>query len=214
MQAPDKIWTIKSASGHDLTIKQFPTVDYQQSYDEMLSFTQGRSADTPDQIWLLQHPPVYTQGTSSTLMPLVSSTIPVIKTDRGGQITYHGPGQIVMYPLLNIKRFGLGVKSLVSRLEQSVIDVLAKYDLTAERRQNAPGIYLDQSKIGALGLRIRNGCSYHGLSFNVDMDLTPFSNIDPCGFQGLEVTQLSAYHADIQFEKVERLLIEKFSALI
>lgn len=171
------------------------------------------------EIWLLQHPPVYTQGTSCQQVTLLPSGIPVVKSDRGGQITYHGPGQIVMYPLLNLRDLGLGVKNLVYCLEQAVIDVLARYGVTASRRENAPGVYVQDAKIAALGLRVKQGFSYHGLSFNYAMDLTPFANIDPCGFKGLQVTQFkdlvsadlfaSTCHDEFAYE-----LAEQFKALL
>jgi len=156
----------------------------------MMAFANDRNEHQPDQIWVLQHPPTYTQGTGCSLDTLLPSDIPLLKTDRGGQITYHGPGQIVVYPMLALKQYGIGVKSLVLKLEQCMIDPLNEIGINAQRRQDAPGVYVDEAKIGALGLRIRKGTSYHGLSLNVDMDLSPFNNIDPCGYQGLQVTQV------------------------
>ena len=167
-------FTLSSASGHEVQVSVFGLCDYQTVYEAMSSYAAEREEADADQIWLVQHFPVYTQGTACTQETLLPSDIPVVKTDRGGQITYHGPGQIVMYPLLRLKRFGLGVKSLVTHLEQSVIDTLKGYEIKAERREDAPGVYVEQAKIAALGLRIRRGNSYHGLSFNLDMDLSPF----------------------------------------
>jgi len=180
----------------------------------MMAYAAERRPGDADQIWLLEHPKVYTQGTACDLDTFVPSEIPVVKTDRGGQITYHGPGQIVMYPLLHLKNHELGVKALVRKLEQCAIDVLAAQGLGAERREDAPGVYIDQAKIAALGLRIRRGNSYHGLSLNVDMDLTPFSNIDPCGYQGLQVTQVSQFDIKVGVLEVGKLLAERFVGLL
>jgi len=167
-------------------------VEYALSHQRMLGFTHTRDATTEDEFWVLSHPAVYTQGTSCVAQPRPSdSTIPVIKTDRGGQITYHGPGQLIVYLLLDIKRLGIGPKRLVRQIEAAIIDLLGQYEVVAEVRDGAPGVYVDQQKIAALGLRIRNGRTYHGLSLNIDMDLRPFDNIDPCGYAGLQVTQLS-----------------------
>ena len=149
-------------------------VEYQPTFQAMQDFTAQRGPDTPDEIWLLQHPPVYTQGLAGKPEHLLrTSEIPVVKIDRGGQITYHGPGQIVAYILLDLKRHGIGVKELVRRMEQAVIDLLAVHGVVAARRDKAPGVYVNDAKIAALGLRIRNNCSYHGLCLNVDMDLSP-----------------------------------------
>ncbi len=164
---------------------------YQPIWHAMQAFTEQRQADTPDQIWLLQHTPVYTLGLAGKREHLLNTgPIPVLAIDRGGQVTYHGPGQWIAYVLLDLKRRGWGVKHLVSSLEQSVIDLLAAHGVHAVRRDKAPGVYVKQRKIAALGLRVRRGCSYHGLSLNVNMDLSPFQGINPCGYQGLEVTQL------------------------
>jgi lipoyl(octanoyl) transferase len=168
-------------------------VDYAPTWQAMQDFTATRGPDTPDELWLLEHPPVYTLGLAGRPEHLLrQSGIPLVKIDRGGQITYHGPGQIVVYLLLDLKRRGIGVKELVRRMEQAVIDLLAEYGVTAERRDKAPGVYVGEAKIAALGLRIKNGCCYHGLSLNVDMDLAPFRNINPCGYEGLAVTQCRA----------------------
>lgn len=165
-------------------------VDYQQAWDAMKSFTAERNAKTRDEIWLLQHPPTFTQGQAGKPEHLLDAhNIPVVKIDRGGQVTYHGPGQIVMYVLLDLRRWKLNVRKLVRLMERSAIDLLAEYGVQAEGREDAPGVYVDDAKIAALGLKIKNGCCYHGLSFNVDMDLAPFGYINPCGYQGLRVTQ-------------------------
>jgi lipoyl(octanoyl) transferase len=158
----------------------------------MRDFTAARNAETADEIWLCQHPPVFTQGLAGKPEHLLRHIgIPVVKVDRGGQITYHGPGQLVAYLLLDLKRNGLTVKGLVSLMEQAVIDLLAEHGVAAERRSGAPGVYVRGAKIAALGLKIKNGCSYHGLSLNVAMDLTPFSAINPCGYEDLAVTQMA-----------------------
>lgn len=165
-------------------------VEYQSTWDAMKQFTAARTPDTRDEIWLLQHPPVYTQGLAGKPEHLLNSgNIPVIKIDRGGQITYHGPGQIIAYCLFDMRRWKIGVRELVRVMERAVIDLLAEFNVVAEGREDAPGVYVDNAKIAALGLKIKNGYCYHGLSFNVNMDLTPFNNINPCGYAGLRVTQ-------------------------
>ena len=160
----------------------------------MQDFTATRDAATPDELWLLQHPPVYTLGQAGKPEHLIRPTeIPLVKIDRGGQITYHGPGQVVGYLLLDLHRRHLKVREMVHQLEQALIDCLADYGLDARRKDGAPGVYIDGAKIAALGLRVRNGCSYHGLSLNVDMDLTPFTWINPCGYSGLQTIQLKDF---------------------
>lgn len=171
-------------------VRRLGQADYETVWREMQDFVARRGETTPDELWLLQHPPVYTRGLSCSMNPLRPSAVPVVQTDRGGQITYHGPGQLIAYPLIDLRRRGIGVKQLVTLLEQSVIDLLGTHGIEGKRRDKAPGVYVDGRKIAALGVRIRRGCSYHGLSLNVDMDLTPFTDIDPCGFEDLEVTQL------------------------
>ncbi len=164
---------------------------YLPVWHAMRAFTEQRGADTPDQLHLLQHPPVYTLGLAGKPEHVLNAgEIPVLSVDRGGQVTYHGPGQWVAYVLLDLQRRHWGVKQLVSSLEQSVIDLLAAQGISAERRDRAPGVYVNGRKIAALGLRVRRGCCYHGLSLNADMDLTPFQGINPCGYAGLAVTQL------------------------
>ena len=171
-------------------VKSLGLVEYQPTWDAMKQFTADRTSTTRDEIWLVQHSPVYTQGLAGKPEHLLHSTdIPVIKIDRGGQITYHGPGQIVAYLLLDMRRWKLGVRELVRLMEQAAIDVLAEFGINAQSRDNAPGVYVGEAKIAALGLKIKNGYCYHGLAFNVDMDLTPFANINPCGYVGLRVTQ-------------------------
>jgi len=175
----------------EVLLHRLGRVDYEPTWRAMQAFTSARAAGAADELWLLEHPPVYTLGVAGRAehLPRVANGIPVVRTDRGGQITYHGPGQIVLYTLLDLRRRGLAVRPLVRLLELSVIDVLAAYGVAAAARVEAPGVYVAGAKIAALGLRIRDGCCYHGLAFNADMDLTPFRAIDPCGYSGLEVTQ-------------------------
>lgn len=173
----------------------------------MQAFTAARGPDTPDEIWLLEHPPVFTLGLAGKREHILHTTdIPIIPIDRGGQVTYHGPGQVVAYLLLDLKRRGYGVRELVARMEQSVIDLLVGYAITAERRERAPGVYVAGKKIAALGLRIKHGMSYHGLALNVDMDLTPFTHINPCGYAGLEATQLKDMGVVEDWDAVSRAL--------
>jgi lipoyl(octanoyl) transferase len=179
----------------------------------MRAFTQARTDETPDEVWLLEHPPVFTQGQAGKAEHVLNpGDIPVIQTDRGGQVTYHGPGQIVGYVLLDLHRAGYGIRSLVSRIENAMIDVLAGYGIKAASRQDAPGVYVDrvfdgapeQRKIASLGLRVRRGCSYHGMALNVNMDLEPFSRINPCGYQGLRMTQVANLGGPGDVERVAR----------
>ena len=164
---------------------------YQEIWDAMRAYTAARDATSEDQIWLVQHPPVYTQGQAGKPEHLLApGDIPVIQIDRGGQITYHGPGQIVMYLLLDIRRAGIGIRALVSLIEESVIGFLQEQGIRAQSRADAPGVYVDGKKIASLGLRVRGGCTYHGVALNVDMNLEPFSRINPCGLVGMQMTQL------------------------
>ena len=180
------------AGARETHVRPLGLVDYEPTWRAMQDFTARRGANTPDEIWLLQHPPVYTLGVAGRPehLPRVANGIPVIRIDRGGQITYHGPGQILAYLLLDMRRRGLSVRALVRRMEQAVIDLLAEHRVTARGSAAAPGVYVGAAKVAALGLRVRNGCCYHGLALNVAMDLTPFHAIDPCGYPGLAVTQL------------------------
>jgi lipoyl(octanoyl) transferase len=183
----------------------------------MQRFTASRTTDTPDEIWLLEHPPVYTLGVAGRAehLPRAQTDIPVVQIDRGGQITYHGPGQVIAYLLLDMKRRALNVRPLVRLMEDAVIDLLRDYRISADRRVEAPGVYAGDAKIAALGLRISRGCCYHGLALNVDMDLSPFFAIDPCGYPGLSVTQLKDLGVndapDIVAEKVARHLLDKLA---
>ncbi|MDX1518496.1 MAG: lipoyl(octanoyl) transferase LipB [Gammaproteobacteria bacterium] len=174
-----------------VTVRHRGMLEYTECYQEMVGFSLDRQHGSPDEIWCLQHPPVYTLGLNASREHLSDpGDIPVVQTDRGGQVTYHGPGQLIVYCLLDMQRKPYGVKALVQRLEQSLIDLLASYDIHAARRPGAPGVYVDNKKIAALGIRVKRGFSWHGLALNVDMDLLPFEHINPCGYAGLKVTQL------------------------
>jgi lipoyl(octanoyl) transferase len=165
--------------------------DYQQSWQAMTDFTNQRTPETPDQLWLVEHLPVFTQGQAGKAEHLLfPGDIPVVQTDRGGQVTYHGPGQLVAYPLLDLRRLKLGVRELVTQIEQTIIATLAYYGIDSAAKADAPGVYVNGDKIASLGLRVRRGCSFHGLALNVDMDLAPFQRINPCGYQGLAMTQM------------------------
>ncbi len=182
-----------------LRIRKLGLIDYQQCWDAMRDFTEARDAGTPDEIWFLQHPRVFTQGQAGKAEHVLApGDIPVIQVDRGGQVTYHGPGQIVGYMLIDIRRRGLGIRWLVNGIENAIIDVLKQYGVKSFAKPEAPGVYLDGAqgrgrdgaKIAALGMRVRRGCTFHGLSLNIDMDLEPYGRINPCGFSGLAVAQL------------------------
>lgn len=178
----------------------------------MRAFTEARDADTLDELWEVEHPPVFTQGLAGKAEHLLApGDIPVIKADRGGQVTYHGPGQVVIYCLLDVRRLGLSVRGLVTALEQSVIELLAMHGIVAQARPDAPGVYVDGAKVASLGLRIRKGRSYHGLSLNVDMDLEPFSRINPCGYPGLQVTQLQDLGIDLTPDAAAEALLPRLS---
>lgn len=174
-------------------VKWLGRVPYEPTWREMQRFTDARTADTPDELWLLEHDPVYTLGMNGDRSHvLFAGDIPVVNIDRGGQVTYHGPGQLVVYPLIDVRRAGLGVRDLVTALEQATIDYLATAGILAESRADAPGVYVKGAKLASVGLRIRRQGSYHGLALNVDMDLEPFNRINPCGYAGLQMTQLAA----------------------
>lgn len=174
-----------------LNVRNLGRRAYEPVWRAMQAFTDARDPDTRDELWLVEHDPVFTQGQAGKAEHVLApGDIPVVPVDRGGQVTYHGPGQLVAYPLLDLRRLGIGVRELVNRIEQCVIDTLATWNIQAQRREGAPGIYVGDAKVMALGLRVRRGCSFHGLAFNVAMDLSPFSRINPCGYQGLRVTQV------------------------
>lgn len=197
-----------------LGVRQLGLRAYEPVWHAMQAFTDGRDADTPDELWLVQHPPVFTLGQAGKPEHVLApGDIPVLPVDRGGQVTYHGPGQVVGYPLLDLRRLGLGVRDLVRLIEQAIIDVLDMDGVVAVRRSGAPGVYVDGRKIAALGLRVRRGCSFHGLAFNIDMDLEPYRRINPCGFEGLEVTQLREF-APTPLAEAEQRLVARLAALL
>jgi len=177
---------------NDLIVRSLGLQNYELVWHAMRAFTATRDAQTPDELWLVEHAPVYTMGLKGRDGATKEiEGIPVVYSDRGGDMTYHGPGQVVLYPLLDLNRLNLGIRTLVNTLEQIVIDYLAEHAIKAKRRESAPGVYVAEEKIAQLGLRVRRGCTYHGLSFNVAMDLSPFTRIDPCGYKGLGVTRLT-----------------------
>ena len=185
---------------------------YQTVWDATERFTAERGEQGADELWLLEHFPVYTLGQAGKAEHILNpKSIEVIRCNRGGQVTYHGPGQIVAYPLVNIKRLGIGVRELVHRIEQAIINTLAHWQINAERRAGAPGVYVVDAKIAALGLRVRHGCSFHGLSFNINMDLTPYYGINPCGFSGLQVTQMLELTENAPLSEVARVLVLELS---
>lgn len=188
---------------------------YEPVSQAMHDFTDMRDDTTPDEIWLVEHLPVFTQGQAGKAEHLLmTGDIPVIQSDRGGQVTYHGPGQQVMYVLLNLKRRKLGVRELVTLLEQTVVNTLAEYGIDAHPRADAPGVYVGEMKICSLGLRIRKGCSFHGLALNINMDLTPFQGINPCGYAGMEMTQMRQWVDTATPENIRPVLLKKFLALL
>ena len=173
-------------------IRHLGLVEYEPTWRAMQRFTDERGATTPDEIWFLEHPPVFTLGmNASRAHVLAPGDIPVVQIDRGGQVTFHGPGQLVVYPLIDLRRSGLGVRDLVTALEKSVIDLAAEHGVVAEARRSAPGVYVEGRKLASVGIRVRRGASYHGLAVNVRLDLEPFGRINPCGYEGLQMTQLS-----------------------
>lgn len=184
--------------------------DYLPIWNAMREFTDQRTTDTNDEIWLLEHPPVYTLGQNGKEEHILHATdIPIIHVDRGGQVTYHGPGQLVGYVLIDLKKRNMGVRQLVSALEQSVIALLSDFNIKANSRCDAPGVYVENAKICSLGLRVRRGCSFHGLALNVNMDLAPFSHINPCGFSNLPITQMKDFGIDMTPTQIGPLLVEK-----
>lgn len=200
-----------------IAVKSLGRTNYEATWRAMQAFTLARTADTQDEIWLTEHPPVYSLGLNkkTVRMPL-RDDIPLVETDRGGKITYHGPGQAIMYVLLDLKRYDLSIKQLVSLLEQAVISLLAQQHIHAFVLPNAPGVYVknqhqETAKIASLGLRIKNNCSYHGLSVNVDMDLSPFDAIDPCGYVGLQVTQTKDLNVEMTVAQVSEALANKLT---
>jgi len=186
--------------------------DYIQTWDAMKAFTQARDIDTEDELWVVEHPSVFTQGISGKEEHvLTNSEIPIIRTDRGGQITYHGPGQLIVYCLIDLKRLGIGVKKMVSLIETSIMDLLTNHGIESRLKDGAPGVYVDGAKIAALGLKVKNGRTYHGLSLNVDMELSAFAQINPCGYQGLKVTQLCDLTDNINLDTIANELTQILS---
>ena len=194
-----------------LKIRNLGIKEYQEIWQDMQEFTACRDANTPDEIWLLEHYPVYTQGQAGKAEHLLNpGNIPVINADRGGQITYHGPGQLVVYTLIDLKRRNLGIKKLVGNLEKVLIAILAQYKIKGETICGAPGVYVADKKIASIGLRVKNGCSYHGIALNVDMNLQPFKGINPCGFEKLEMTQIQEFNSNVTIDDASNLFVENF----
>ena len=186
--------------------------DYTQTWNAMKNFTQARDVNTEDELWIVEHPSVFTQGISGKAEHLLeNSNIPVVSTDRGGQITYHGPGQLIVYCLIDLKRLGIGVKKMVSLIEASIMDLLARHQIESHTKTGAPGVYVDGAKIAALGLKVKNGRTYHGLSLNVAMELSAFAQINPCGYQGLKVTQMCDLTDNISLESIANELTQILS---
>ncbi|WP_411991803.1 lipoyl(octanoyl) transferase LipB [Agarivorans sp. DSG3-1] len=192
-----------------LVVRHLGLQEYNQVFQAMRDFTDQRGAEQADELWLVEHQAVFTQGQAGKPEHLLaSSDIPIVQADRGGQVTYHGPGQLVAYPLLNIRRRKLGVRDLVTIIEQSIIETLSAYQIEAYAKKDAPGVYVDHKKIASLGLRIRKGCSFHGLALNVDMDLSPFLLINPCGYAGLEMAQVSDFNKTLTVEQLATTLTQ------
>ena len=192
-----------------LNIRYLGLQDYQRTWERMSDFTTARTAETIDELWVLEHHPVFTQGCAGKAEHLLTETnIPIVKSDRGGQITYHAPGQIIIYLLIDLRRQKVNVRSLVSIIEQAIISLLAQNNVTALAKADAPGVYVNGKKIASLGLKIRKGCSFHGLAFNVDMDLSPFLQINPCGYAGLEMTQCQNEGMNVSSKDIAPLLAE------
>jgi lipoyl(octanoyl) transferase len=187
--------------------------DYVPLWHEMQEFTDTRDESTPDEIWFVEHPPVFTMGLNASEEHLLApGDIPVVQIDRGGQVTFHGPGQLMIYPLIDLKRSNIGVRKLVTALEQSVVDLVAEYEVAAVARADAPGVYVAGDKLASVGLRIRRGSSFHGMALNVDVDLEPFSRINPCGYAELQMTDLKRLGINLQLEDTSQLLLPHFLA--
>ncbi len=201
-----------------LIIRDLGVEDYSKTWQAMTAFTNTRDADTLDELWLVQHSPVFTLGQAGKKEHIIlPKDIPVVQCDRGGQVTYHGPGQLIAYPLLDLKRAKIGVRELVEKIEEVLIQTLSEYQIRAERQDGAPGVYVNDEKIAALGLRVRKGCSFHGMSMNVAMDLEPFTRINPCGYPGLGVVQMidkAPENLNIDVDQVAVTLVEKFCEVL
>jgi lipoyl(octanoyl) transferase len=196
------------------TIRTLGLRAYEPVWTAMKRFTTERGINTQDEVWLLEHKPVYTQGQAGKIEHILNAhNIPVVQTDRGGQVTYHGPGQLVAYILMDIKRRTIGIRTLVHQLEQILITLLKAFNISGVTREGAPGVYVGDQKIASIGLRVKNGCTYHGIALNVDMDLSPFSGINPCGYAHLQMTQMSAFASDITMERVTTQWTHDFLAL-
>jgi len=196
----------------DIIVKRLGQQPYEKVWSEMQQFTRERSRPSLSQIWIVEHPPVFTQGQAGKAEHILNAgDIPVVQTDRGGQVTYHGPGQAILYPMLDLHELGIGVRPLVSALENAVIELLQGHQIHAQARKDAPGVYVDNQKIASLGLRIRKGFSYHGLSLNVNMDLSPFQQINPCGYKGLEVTQMADLGAIISVNDAALAVVDNLA---
>ncbi|WP_086983294.1 lipoyl(octanoyl) transferase LipB [Vibrio aphrogenes] len=200
------------ASPEHIIIRQLGRQDYEPVWQAMHRFTDERDAHTPDEIWLVEHNPVFTQGQAGKVEHLLNTgDIPVVQSDRGGQVTYHGPGQIVAYFMINLRRKHIGVRELVSHIENIVIETLKSFNIESAARPDAPGVYVDSRKICSLGLRIRKGCSFHGLALNVNMDLSPFLRINPCGYAGMEMVQVKDVNGPNDIHTVEHALIQQIT---
>lgn len=194
-----------------MNIRHLGIQNYNDVWLQMKEFTLNRTTDTPDELWILEHYPVYTQGQAGKPEHVLNpASIPIVQSDRGGQVTYHGPGQLVAYVLMDIGRKNLGIRTLVSQLEQVLLSVLAHYKIEGSIQCGAPGVYVKEQKIASIGLRVKNGCTYHGIALNVDMDLKPFSGINPCGFAKMEMTQISHFYPDITLDEVNQQFTQNF----
>ncbi len=198
-----------------LHIRHLGRQDYETVWHAMQHYTDNRDAESQDELWIVEHNPVFTQGQAGKSEHILNpGDIPVIQVDRGGQVTYHGPGQLVVYPLLDIKRLKVGVRQLVTDIEQSIIQMLGEYQIEAYAKADAPGVYVDERKVASLGLRIRKGCSFHGLALNVDMDMSPFQRINPCGYAGMEMIQCKMINGPQTVKEAGDQLVDKFSQIL
>jgi len=198
----------KKTAGDTLIVRELGLQDYEPLWRRMQAFTNARDGDTADELWFTEHPPVFTLGVNAGREHLLATgDIPVVQIDRGGEVTYHGPGQLMIYPLVDLRRRGLGVRGLVTALEDSVVALLAEHDIRARAKKDAPGVYVDDTKVASVGLRIRRGSSFHGMALNVDVEMEPFSRINPCGYQGLEMTDLKRLGIDATLTEVSRRLL-------
>lgn len=194
-----------------MIVRQLGIQPYENIWLKMKNFTSNRNSETNDELWLLEHEPVYTQGQAGKVEHILQpKDIPIVQTDRGGQVTYHGPGQLVAYILMDIARKKLGIRCLVSHLEQTLINLLQDYKILAERKEKAPGVYVDNKKIASIGLRVKNGCTYHGIALNVDLNLAPFLGINPCGYTSLKMTQIKDFHPEANIKDANQKFIEHF----